>query len=407
MARSDTVGRMAPLLAPFLILLGACGGGELEGAALWGGTVDTLPGGTLHVFNPETGVWDSASTWRIEEELRIGSLDGDGPDVLGQVRAVLVDGAGRIYALETQAQEIRVFDHDGSHVRTFGRRGSGPGEIRNGAGMAWDTMGRLWISDPQNGRLSAFDTSGQYVGAVRRPGGFMMFPWPGGFDADGNLWDVGFAGEKGEFRPVLSRIDTMSESADTIEIPRFGNGERFELRSRDGGVMMASVPFTAGMVWAFDPRGFIWFGLSNRYRIYQTTFAGDTLRIIDRVYAPVAITDDELAKAIDGLEWFTRQGGKIDPTRIPTEKPSFRRMTIDPHGNIWVLPHLSRDVVPQGRAAFDVFDDEGRYLGRVTSDVRFDQMMIFRGDYVYGVTRDEFDVPYLVRARVVKPATQQ
>ena len=79
-------------------------------------------------------------------------------------------------------------------------------------------------------------------------------------------------------------------------------------------------------------------------------------------------------------------------------------MTIDPHGNIWVLPHLSRDVVPQGRAAFDVFDDEGRYLGRATSDVQFDRM-VFHGDYVYGVTRDEFDVPYLVRARVLKPAT--
>ena len=79
-------------------------------------------------------------------------------------------------------------------------------------------------------------------------------------------------------------------------------------------------------------------------------------------------------------------------------------MTVDPQGNMWVLPHVSRDVVPEDRAAFDIFDDEGRYLGRATSDVQFDRM-VFHGDYVYGVTRDEFDVPYLVRARVLKPAT--
>lgn len=56
------------------------------------------------------------------------------------------------------------------------------------------------------------------------------------------------------------------------------------------------------------------------------------------------------------------------------------------------------------RSRFDVFDPEGRYLGVV--EVPFGLQMftapIVRGATLYGVTGDEFGVPYLVIARVVK-----
>lgn len=75
--------------------------------------MDTLPSGTIVVTNPSAGIRDSAGTWRVIEELRIGTADGTGPDLFGQVTALEMDPAGRIYVLEGQAQELRVFDRDG------------------------------------------------------------------------------------------------------------------------------------------------------------------------------------------------------------------------------------------------------------------------------------------------------
>ena len=96
----------------------------------WRGTIDTTAGGTIVVSNPAQGLWDSASAWRVVEELRIGTAEGSGPDLFGNVGAIEVDGLGRLWVAETQAQELRVFDREGGHVRTVGRKGGGPGEFR-------------------------------------------------------------------------------------------------------------------------------------------------------------------------------------------------------------------------------------------------------------------------------------
>ena len=68
--------------------------------------VGPLPSGALAVRNPEQGVWDSAATWRIREELRIGSADADGPEMFGDVADVAVDSTGRLWVLDSQAQEV-------------------------------------------------------------------------------------------------------------------------------------------------------------------------------------------------------------------------------------------------------------------------------------------------------------
>ena len=67
-----------------------------DGGARWSGRVDTLPSGTILVTNPATGIWDSASAWQVVEELRIGTAEGSGPDLFGQVAGLEVDALGRI-----------------------------------------------------------------------------------------------------------------------------------------------------------------------------------------------------------------------------------------------------------------------------------------------------------------------
>jgi hypothetical protein len=57
--------------------------------------------------------------------------------------------------------------------------------------------------------------------------------------------------------------------------------------------------------------------------------------------------------------------------------------------------------------AFDVFDPDGRFLGHVRTpdEFRASPDPIFRGDFVWAVTRDESDVITVVRFRITFPST--
>lgn len=376
--------------------LAACGDARAGGG--WTGTVDTLANGAVLVSNPATGTWDPGEEWTIEEELRIGSADVEGPELFGQVASLAVDDLGRIYVAEGQAHEIRVFNPDGSHLRTLGRKGGGPGEFEQISGMDWGPDGNLWIMDTGNSRLSVFDTTGAYVTSHRREGGFIMVPWRGGFDRQGRLYDVTGVRDGTEFRQVLVRYDENVQPTDTFRIPEYEN-ETFDLVDDRGLRRMSTwVPFTPNQGWTLDPEGDLWIGVNDRYRINHVTFGGDTTRVVERPFTPAPITDQEREEAMERLDGFVQQGGDVDASRIPDTKPAYGAFTTDDAGNLWVIATGESDA-PQ---VWDVFDPEGRYLGAVTTDLRFGlyPRPVFRDGFLYAVTTDELEVPYVVRARI-------
>lgn len=379
--------------------------GDAGSTTTWSGMIDTLPDGRVLVRS-DAPEWTDEAVPTFEEEMRIGSMLGEGPETLGEVRDLLVDEENRIYVLESQAQEIRVFGPDGSWLRTIGRRGEGPGELKNAAAIGWGPDGQLRVIDFGNGRISVFDRDGTFVTDQRQPGGFVMYPWPGVFESDGGVITVAPAVRDGEFQPVLVRHDPSLEPRDTLAIPRYdGSQEFFELES-DGGRMMASVPFAASLAWDLDPRGFFWVAPNTAtYEISQVDFAGDTLLTIRRAVESHAVTRAEVDSAVATLKWFTDQGGKIDRSKFPSAKPAINRVIAPGDGRLYVVPvtdAFGSGYLQTGQA-LDVFDASGRFLGRLdlpegmrTSNPE----PVFTDDGVVAVVRDELDVPYVVRYRL-------
>jgi sugar lactone lactonase YvrE len=388
-----------------LSTLAGCGHEERGSVGHWAGTVDTLASGTIVVRNPAGGMWDEASAWTVVEELRLGTADGDGPELFGSIYDVAVDGAGRIYVLDQQAQEVRVFDAEGAYLRTIGRKGSGPGEFKNPFALHWDSEGRLWVIDPGNARYSVFDTTGTYHSMVRRESHFLRMPWPGGFDAEGRLWDSAMLPETrpGERNEVLVaiRADTVAAvPVDTLRLPVY-QGEQFHLSNTEGiRFTTVNVPFSSQLAWHFEAtRQRLWSATTDRYRITLQNARGDTLRIIERAHEPVPVTAEERTMVIEELAWFTKQGGQIDASRIPSIKPALQGFFTDDQGYLWVEPTAPSE---EAGRVLDVFDPEGRYLGRVRLPFLagyFRPLIV--GDRIYAITQDELEVPYVVRARIV------
>jgi len=390
----------AIVMAALLVVTG-CGPSDARDRPGWAGTVDTLTNGVVRVSSPESGVWPEGAGWRLVEELRIGSAMAEGPAMFGQVVAIEADEDGRIYVADSQAQEIRVFGPDGAHLLSFGRRGGGPGEFEQISGMGWGPDGNLWVMDARNSRFAVFDRSGRHVADHRRPGGFTMMPWPGGFDSAGRIYDIGMLpAADGPFRIGLIRYDPVGdgiEPRDTFAIPEF-EGDMFRLQDSQGRPRVAaSVPFTSTQFWRLAD-GHVWIGVTDAYRFHRIRFEGDTLRVVERAFSPAPVTPAERDSVVASMTWFTDQGGRVDRSRIPDRKPAFRTLVEDDSGHLWVWPHLAAGEVE----GVDVFDPEGRYLGRVPTGlpVPASPVPVIRGDRFYAVLRDDLDIQYVARLRI-------
>lgn len=395
--------------AAFIIVFAwACGSDATE----WNGTVETLPGGGRLVRNPAGGVWEAQddTRWRLEEELRIGDVEGDGPTVFGRVSGVFVDPWDRIHVIEGQASEVRVFAEDGKFLRIIGRAGEGPGEFREPNGIVWDSSGTLWVTDRENARYTRFDTAGTLLEThARQSDAYAFGTFAGGLTAEGVLYDTdmidaegptvsffaaaGMGGGRMILRAMLSVdgepvSDTVPLAAPRTEAVIFSTPE-----------LRVAAPFSPRMYWRFDPRGYVWFGESDAYRIHQSAFAGDTVLVIEREYLPLPVRQEEIDGWMEsqGPTMFGQAGGRIDIDRIPKVKPVFQDLIVDDAGHLWV-----RLVTQDSTTLFDVFDPEGRYLGAVDGGrAMATASPVIRGDRFYAVIRDSLDIPYVVRYQIV------
>ena len=380
-------------------LLAACAG---EAGPEWAGTIDTLPGGQVVVTNPETGVWSDTLPWQVVEELRIGAEDGEGPEVFGRIGVLLEDAGGRIWALESTEQQFKVFDATGRFIRTVGRKGGGPGEMRQAAGAALQGRDQVLVVDMSGARISRFDTAGTYLEGYPISGGFQTYPWPGRVDRAGRLYNVIPYSRGEDFQVAMVRYDSTMTPTDTILPPRWNSGLNFTHRT-DGGSMSASITHAPSLRWQLTQDGDFWSIRTDSYTLVRQAGNGDTLRLVTKPFTPAGVSGEEKDSAIAGLKWFTDQGGKVDRSRIPDVKPAAQGFLVAEDGYLWVSPILA-DTTTLGRV-FEIFDPEGRYLGRLRLPFPMQSSPAPRllGDHLVAVTQDEMGVPYIVRARIVKP----
>ena len=390
-------------LAPTLtLLIAACGSGS-DAAGTWSGTVDTLPSGEIVVRNTDDPLWTPEGAWQVVEELRIGNAMSEGPDLFGSIYSFDIDAWGRIFVLDDQAQEVRVFDSGGNFVRTVGRRGEGPGEFTQAGSVDLSRNGEIWVMGLGQGRVSIFDTAGTYLRQERTDGGFVIKPYPGGFDPMGRYNVMIPAGGM----RTMARFDQSYTPIDTISLPEDPEeNEFFENVNEEGSsTMRAGVPFQRYMTWRFSPTGTVWTLLTGRYQLTEMTIDGKVLRTITKDHEPIPVTDEEREQAVESLEWFTRQGGQIDRSKIPGSKPSTVSFFIDDEGNLWVERQVAVADKDDAGRLFDIFDGEGRFLGmlRLPFELHYSiPVPIVREGVLYGATYDEIGVLYVVRARIVK-----
>ena len=376
----------------------------------WSTIRETLPSGAVLVTNtPST---DPSPTLMLVEELRVGTLEGGRPESFGALKGLVALPGGGFAVLESQAQEIRVFGADGSHVATHGRLGEGPGEFVDATGLMLDPRGRIWAADPRAGRMSVFDPAEGFLESFRYTYLVRGFIWGGTMTDRGHILKPSMSGDdySGELLRVYDSTMTQIDSIFLVEgdeeedyDPEDSPGA-FYFETPGGGFGLRGIPYYPGGTSHIDRNGERWTAevADPGYRMGKSVPGGDTTLIVVTARPPVPVTPAERDSVINQIRESLQASGvttEMDWSRIPDVKPSVETIFTSAEGNIWVtIPNLS------GGTDYDVLSSDGSYLGTVAAGT----LGVYRwlppvvvGDTFLAVVTDELDVPYVVRARIV------
>lgn len=403
-----------PHKTPTLLLatLATCACGDRGGSPVTELTIDTLADGSVLVSNPLNGPWDSnpGTRWRLVETLRIGTAIGDGPDAFGNVISVTLDALDRLWIVDSQANEVRVFDRNGRFVRTIGGRGEGPAEFIGARGVGHGPNGEMWVEDGRLKRWEIFDTAGSRIAGQRyvtrvggewRMGVFLGHEWIE--NSDRFVYRGYRRDATGSLEPDGRVFKLPEEPPDPPQI-EFARG---------GATFSFWAPFSPLSQRILGPNLDIWWsdGLDKggRYELRRIDLeSGRTLLTVLRPYEPVAISEAARVAAVEA-ELDPVRGGH-NPTGaprpppeamdlVPRVYPPFEDFHLSRDGSLWVRRNLGDGVV-----GVDVFDREGRYLGQPEVPAGFADMSVrlITGDRMYVIDSDEMGVDYVVRLEIVR-----
>lgn len=353
----------------------------------------------------------SPAAWRVTERWRVDGTEQGGVG-FSQVRDAVTTTDGVLWVLDFKEQGIRRYDARGRFLGASGRRGSGPGELRDANGLLRHGDGSVWVNDPSNGRLSVFGADGAFLRQHVLPSFGYGFRWDAWFDAARNEVVDGSTRKIGEeYRRVWRRIGVDGTDRGLVDAPPCADRESrdrglplWKAESPNGENSIGQYPFVNGGGFAFDGRGAVWCASAQATRASLVRLASrDTADVTPIALPRVPVT------AVERDEWVTRIRENVsryarhdfDPARIPATKPPIASLSLDDDGRLWVR-HSDRHGT--ARTTYDVHDARGAHLGRVTVPARVAPHLPprARGDALWLAVLDDDDVLQFVHFTIAR-----
>ncbi len=352
------------LVISFLIGLTACNQQKSE----WAGKIEEIDGVTV-VKNPKEPIYQE-EVLIIEEELSIGDSEENEDYMFSDISHITVDSDGRIYILDRRESHVKLFDPNGKHIRTIGRKGQGPGEFNNPIFIYYPRDELLVM---ESDRLSFFSPEGKLLRVIPTKTEFLS---RARCDSQGNIITTSSVFDPENPYYVLKKFNSeISLIKEIIRVP---------MQRRPGIIN----PFSPNLYMTVDAEDNIIFAYSKDYEVMVFNPDGDLIKKIIREYDPVEITDEEIEEATRGA-----------PPRIkfefPKSHPAYQRFVHDEMGRLYVQSNEKGE----GLNVYyhDVFNREGQYIVRVPLR---QYPVIFQNGKLYSLEEGEDGYQYVKRYKV-------
>jgi hypothetical protein len=318
---------------------------------------------------------------------------------------------------------------------TIGRRGEGPGEFELPSDMGWagDT---LWVWDRGSFRLTWFTREGALardqsvrvdIGSLELATQSIYPPRQETLLPDGTMYGLTPAFSNAVVEGTLTeiahvRISIGGELLDTLVVLPIGQADVLGIPTEGGGGTYTSQPFGDGVISgltydrasflildrtaASDPEG------RPEYGLTKIDLTGDTVFTRGYRYVPIPIPEAKVDSAVNATaqrlyEFLGDRTGRPlaqwqEDVRsalwLPDHYPPVEAIKPGRDGRIWV----QLTTPGSGAATWEVLGESGDPVGRVEAPVGF-TLLAAGVDRIWGVERDELDVEYIVRYRLVTP----
>lgn len=304
---------------------------------------------------------NSKSALTLELEMAIDTEDDKTSETgLVDMETFAVDDEGNIYIIRWASNEnfVYKFDQQGRFVKSFVRRGQGPGEIEWGGSVRYVGDNKLKIKDPGRTKYSIYNTEGEFLFDVHLKKHISILKE----FSNGKLF-VFWQDESPDREKLINHLgltESWLGSAEEIYTYSFPN------------VLVAEKVYAPGNFWiegTSESRIFIGDGELG-YEILVFDLEGALVRKIRKDHDPVELTEEYKTNFLERI--------KNSPLREKYELrkhfPPFQYLFTSEGGQVFVMTYEKGQ--SPNEWIFDIFTSEGVYVGRVPIKSRLDSREI-------------------------------
>jgi hypothetical protein len=344
----------------------ACGREKWQGAIVKEGDVTIVENPMKPLF--ESPVLD------LEEDLSLGGPEAEGEHVFGRVLTCVVDDEGSIFVLDQKDSHIKVFSATGQYLRTIGRKGQGPGELYMPMTLSLNrTTGELAVLQLSR-RMSYFKTDGAFL--RQQPLADTM-ALRGQVDSRGNIYVIDLVHGDRDSSYVVKKL---SPDASMISVMAQAPAPGTDRPN----------PFMAIPSFQIDRNDVLVYGCPETYEVrFMAPSDGKVFKKVRREYDPVPVTEKEKKDRLAAVP--PGSGITYDFSKYHSAYAGFFTSDL---GHLFVRTWEKTD---DGKDVNDVFDAEGRFLGRIP--LKSYGIAILKGKY-YALEQDEDGYQYVKRYTV-------
>ncbi|MEP6835400.1 MAG: 6-bladed beta-propeller [Gemmatimonas sp.] len=369
-------------------------------------------------MSPSSGAAQNVAqgaAWKLSPDpvLRIGEDQTSATEFL-RITGMTRTATGNIIIANSGTNELRVFSSAGKFVKSFGRRGAGPGEFQS---MRW--VGKngdsVYLHDSQSMRISTFTVNGGFVTSKLIPSvmrGARIYPMARFSNGDFLLQPIRARSQStqradGVFRdstPAGILLDAHPDSATWIGPFPFMSWLAYNpvgLGTQPAVDLYEFGPKSRWVVWG----NLLWIGDEASNELMLVDKAG---KIVNRVQLPWAprpydkLVFERAAKSAlaqlsaEERNRFTQ--AEYSTKYLPRFEPSFKQFLVAPEGQLWV-ERFHFDPATPGECV--VMTRAGTVVAHLTIPGNFEPQEI-GSDYVLGVARDGDGVETVAMYRIWK-----
>lgn len=308
----------------------------------------------------------------LEEDLCIGKTDGRNDYTFFRAWYVTVDDEENIYVMDQGETHAKVFDRNGTFLRSVGTKGEGPGELFN-PNRIFITGGNQLVIEDFIRNLTFYTLDGKYI---KTQSTVEVFPVEVLLAPEGQIFAItNIKGPDRTGKEVKLYDENLNHVKTIVSIPK---------PKPDPRILM---PFQPEVNWAIFQDNSIIISFEKDYKLQIFNAHGELSRKIIKEHEPVKITEEDVKLRVRKVP----EGRKLV---VPEYFPAVHSITADEKGRIFVHTY---EKAGGGKYYNDVFDSEGRYIAKVALK---DRLQVWKKNRLYTIEEDEDGCQYVKRYKV-------